>query len=131
MKRGRYFREIVFHQLFVLSTVPLPLILRGVNACYEWGKKEYKLNYLLFMDDLKLFSKIEEQMGTLVRTVHVLSTDIGMELGMKICGILTMKRRKEIRWERIKLSNCEVMKEVEKEGHTYLARVKLDKIKEN
>ena len=80
--------------MFVLSTVPLPLILRGVNACYEWGKKEYKLNYLLFVDDLKLFSKIEEQMGTLVRTVHVLSTDIGMELGMKICGILTMKRRK-------------------------------------
>ena len=109
----------------------MPLILRGVNACYEWGKKEYKLNYLLLVDDLKLFSKIEEQMGTLVRTVHVLSTDIGMELGMKICGILTMKRRKEIRWERIKLSNCEVMKEVEKEGHTYLARVKLDKIKEH
>ena len=50
---------------------------------------------------------------------------------MKICGILTMKRRKEVRWERLKLSNCEVMKEVDKEGHTYLARVKLDKIKEN
>ena len=64
--------------LFVLSMVPLSLILRNVNARYEWGKKEYKLNHLLPMDDLKLFSKSEEQMDTIVITVHVFSTDIRM-----------------------------------------------------
>ena len=64
------------------------LILRKVKVSYEWGKKEYKLNLLLFMDDLKLFSKSEEQMDTLVRTVYVFSTDIGIEFGMKKCGIL-------------------------------------------
>ena len=31
------------------------------------------------MDDMNLFSKSEEQMDTLVKTVHVFSTDIGME----------------------------------------------------
>ena len=62
-----------------------------VNACYKWGKKEYKLNHLLFMDDLKLYAKNEEQTNTLVRTVHVFSTDIGMEFGIKKFGILTMK----------------------------------------
>ena len=35
------------------------------------------------MDDLKLFAKSEEQIDTLVRTVHIFSTDIGMEFGMK------------------------------------------------
>ena len=80
--------------MFVLNMVPLSLILRKVNAGYEWGKKEYKLNHLLFMDDLKLFSKSEEQMDTLVRTVYVFSIDIGMEFGMKKCGILTMMRGK-------------------------------------
>ena len=40
------------------------------------------------MDDLKLFPKSEEQMDTLVRTVYVFSTDIGIEFGMKKCGIL-------------------------------------------
>ena len=64
------------------------LILRKVKVSYEWGKKEYKLNLLLFMDDLKLFSKSEEQMDTLVRTVYVFSTYIGIEFGMKKCGIL-------------------------------------------
>ena len=74
----------------------------------------------MFMDDLKLFSKSEKQMDTLVRTVHVFSTDIGIEFGMKKCGILTMKRRKVVRCEGKKLPNFEVMKEVEKEGYTYL-----------
>ena len=35
------------------------------------------------MDDLKLFSKIQEQMDALVRIVHDFSTDIVMEFGMK------------------------------------------------
>ena len=42
-----------------------------------------RLNHLLYMDDLKLFAKSEEQIDTIVRTVHVFSTDIGMEFGMK------------------------------------------------
>ena len=66
-----------------MSMVPLSLILRKVNVSYEWVKKEYKLNHLLFMDDLKLFSKSEEQMDTLVKTVHAFSTDIGMSLEQK------------------------------------------------
>ena len=54
--------------MFVLSMLPLSLILNKVNACYKWGKKEYKLNHLLFMDDLKLYAKSEEQTNTLVQT---------------------------------------------------------------
>ena len=46
------------------------------------------------MENLKLFSKSEKQIDTLVRTVHVFSTDIGMESGIKKCGILNMKRGK-------------------------------------
>ena len=85
--------------LFVLSKVPLLLILRKVNGSYEWGKKEYKLNHLFFMDDMELFSKSEEQIDTLVRTVHVFSTNIVMEFGMKKCRIFTMKRGKVARRE--------------------------------
>ena len=31
--------------------------------------EKYKINHLFFMDDLKLLSKSEKQMDTLVRTV--------------------------------------------------------------
>ena len=93
--------------------------------------KEYKLNHLLFMDDLKLFSKSEEQMDALVRTVHVFNTDIGMEFVMKKRGIITIKRGKVVKREGIKPPNCGVMKEIEKEGYTYLDIIESDKIKED
>ena len=131
MNRGIFQGDSLSPLLFVLSTVPLSLILRKVNASYEWGKKEHKMNDLLFMGNLKLFSKSEGQMDTLVRTIYVFSTDIGMDFGMKKCGILNMKRGKVVRYERIKLTNSEIMKKVEKEGYTYLGIVELDKIKEN
>ena len=47
------------------------------------GKKEYKLNHLLHLDDLKLFSKSEKQLDTPVKTVDVFSTDIGKEFRFK------------------------------------------------
>ena len=115
--------------LFLLSIVPLSLFLKKVNACYKWGKKEYKLNHLLFMDDLKLYAKSEEQTNTLVRTMNVFSTDIGMEFGIKKCGILTMKRGKIVKSEGIKLTDVDVMKQVGQEGYTYLGIIKLDMVK--
>ena len=61
------------------------------------------------MDGLKLFSKDEEQMETLVRTVPAFSIDIGMEFGFKKCGFLAMKRGTVVRCEGITLPNAEVM----------------------
>ena len=54
VKRGMFQGDSLSPLLFVLSMVPLSLILKKVNACYKWRKKEYKLNHLLFMGDLKL-----------------------------------------------------------------------------
>ena len=55
------------------------------------------------MNDLKLYAKSGEQTNTLVRTVYVFSTDIGMESGVKKKGILAMKRGKIVKSEGIKL----------------------------
>ena len=69
-KRGIFQAGSLSALLFVLSVVPLSLILRKVNASYELKKKEYRLNHLLFMNDLKLFSKSEEQVNSLVKEVE-------------------------------------------------------------
>ena len=82
------------------------------------------------MDDLKLFAMSEEQTNTLVRTVYVFSTNIGMEFGIRKCGILTMKRGIIVKSEGIKLPHGEEMKQVEQEGYTHLGIIELDKIKE-
>ena len=88
VKRGIFQGDSLSPLLLVLSIIPLSLILRKVNASIERGKKEYMLNHLLFMDNFKLFSKSEEQIDTLEITVHVFSTDIGMEFEMKEYGTL-------------------------------------------
>ena len=76
VKRGILQGDSLSSLLFVVSIVPLSLILKKVNACYKWGEKEYKLNHLLFMDDLRLYANSEEQTNALVRTVYVFITDI-------------------------------------------------------
>ena len=55
-KRGIFEEDSLLPLLFVLSMVPLSLILKKVNLCYKWGKTKYKLNQLLFLDDLKLYA---------------------------------------------------------------------------
>ena len=63
------------------------------------------------MDDLELFSKSKEQIYTLVRTVHVFSTDMRLVVfGIKNCGILTMKRKKVVRYKGIELTTSKLIK---------------------
>ena len=42
------------------------------------------------MDDLKLFAKGNDQKGSMVQTVHIFSEDIGMQFGIKKCGVAIM-----------------------------------------
>ena len=106
----------------------LSLLLRKVKASYEWGRKEFKLNHLLFMDDLKLFGKSEDQIDSLVQTVFIFSEDIGMEFGLKKYGVVILKKRKLVKLEfifveihGIHLPKLEIMKEVDENGYTTLA----------
>ena len=56
--RRRIFQGDSWSQLLsVLCMVSLTWLLRKVKAGYEYGNKGFKLNQLLFMDELKLFAK--------------------------------------------------------------------------
>ena len=46
------------------------------------------------MDDLKLYWKSENEIKGLVSTVEIFSQDIGMEFGIKKCGVIIMNRGK-------------------------------------
>ena len=72
------------------------------------------------MDDLKLFGKSEDQIDLLAQTVQLFSEDIGMEFGLKKCGLLLMKRGKKVRFDGITLLDGQIMREIEEEGYKYL-----------
>ena len=59
----------------------------------------------MYMADIKLFTKNQKEMETLMQAVRIYSEDIGMEFGIEKCTMLIMKNRKRHRTEGIKLLN--------------------------
>ena len=128
--RGIFQEDSLSPLVFVIYMIPLSLVLRKVKAGYEFRGNQLKINHLLYMDDLKLFGKNEEQIDSLVRTVHILSKDIGMEFGIKKCGMLVMKKGKIVKCNGIQLPDGEAIKSIEADGYKYLWILELDKFME-
>ena len=72
-----------------MCTIPLTHVLHRARARYTLGGG---INQLLLMDDLKQYEKSENEIKGLVSTVEVFSQDIGMEFGIKKCGVIIMNR---------------------------------------
>ena len=62
------------------------------------------------MDDLKLYSKSEKALDSLIQTVRIFSTDIGMHFGIDKCAMLVMKKGKIVKLDGIQLPNDKVIK---------------------
>ena len=75
IKRGIFQGDSLSPLVFVLALTPLSLILR--KAASEFSESKEKIN-LLFMDDLKLYSRSEKGLDSLVQKVRVFSEDTGM-----------------------------------------------------
>ena len=56
IKRGFFQEDSLSFLVLVLVLIPLSFILRKVKAAYEFSESKKKINHLLFMDDLKLYS---------------------------------------------------------------------------
>ena len=97
----------------------MTLVLRQTKASYELKKGGKKINHLLFMDDLKLFAKIEDQIDRLVNTVGIFSEDIKMEFVLPKCGVLIMKGGKVAKSEGISMLD----------GYKYLGILEADGVK--
>ena len=128
IRRGIFQGDSLSPLLFVICMIPLTEVLRKVKMGYTLDG--VKINHLLFMDDLKLFAKNENEIDSLTSTVNLISQDIGVEFGIKKCGVVTLRRGKLTGSAGIELVNGEKIKEVGEEGYKYLGITELDRIKE-
>ena len=80
-------------------------------------QKTKKINHLLFMDDLKLYSRNEKGLDSLVQTVLVFSEDIGMKFGIEKCAMLVMEKGKMVKSVGIELPGGKAIKSLQ-EGET-------------
>ena len=97
IKRGIFQGDSLSPLVFVLSLIPLSLILRKVKAAYEFSGSKVKMNHLLFMDDLKLHSRNEKELNLFrfIQAIRMISKDIGMEFGIDQC-LMLMKGKGKI-----------------------------------
>ena len=80
--------------LFCICLIPLTEQLNRLNTGYEEHTTKTKTSHLLYMDDLKLIAKSEEELKNQVQTVKTFSDDINMEFGLEKCDKITFKRDK-------------------------------------
>ena len=117
IKRG-IFQVSLSPLVFVLALILLRLILRKAKAAYEFSESKEKINHLLFMDDLKLYSRSEKGLDSLVQTIRVFSEDVGMEFGIEKFVMLVMEKGKTVKSVGIELQNGKVIKSLQ-EGESY------------
>jgi hypothetical protein len=77
-----------------------------------------KISHLLYMDDLKLFARSEEELRKQVHTVKTFSDDIHMEFGLEKCAKITFKRGKLIQSQNFVIDINREIQELE-QGKTY------------
>ena len=114
IKLGIFQGDSLSHLVFVLALIPLSLILRKGKATYEFSKSKEKINHLLFMDDLKLYSRSEKGLDSLVQTVRVFSENIGTEFRMGKGAMLVMEKGKIVKSVGIDVPDGKVIKSLQK-----------------
>ena len=51
------------------------------------------INRLIYMDDIKLFTKNEKQVETVIQAIRIYNQDIGIEFDIEKCAMLIMRSR--------------------------------------
>ena len=118
IKPGIFQGDSLSSLVFVLALIPLSLKLGKAKAAYEFLETKEKINHLLFMDDLKLYSRSVKIFESLVQTVRVFIEDIGMEFGMEKCCMLVMEKGKIVKSVGKELPDGKVIKLLQ-EGESY------------
>ena len=113
IKQGIFQRDSLSSLVFVLALIPLSLILTKAKTAYKFSESKEKINHLLFMDDLKLYSRSEQGLHSLVQTVCVFSEDIGMEFGIKNCATLVMEKGKIVKTVHTESPDAKVIKSLQ------------------
>ena len=85
----------------------------------------------MYIDNIKLFSKNEKELETLINAVRIYSQDIGMEFGIEKCAMPEMKSSKRHLTDGIELPNQDKNRTLaENKNYKYLGILETDTIKQ-
>ena len=103
IQRGIFQGDALSPLLFIIAMMPLNHILRKCTAGCKLSRLQEKINHLIYMDDIKLFAKIEKKLEARILTEYKVKT--GMEFGIDKFAMLLMKSGKRHKTNEIELPN--------------------------
>ena len=131
IQRRIFQRDALSPLLFIIAMMLLKHILRKCAVGYKVSRSQEKINYLMYMENIKLFAKNEKELETLIHAVRIYSQDIGMEFSVEKCAMLVMKSGKRHMTDGMELPNHDQIRTLEeKETYKYLGILEADTIKQ-
>jgi len=103
---------------FCICLIPLTEQLNSLNTGYEEDTTKTKISHLLYMGDLKLIAKSEEEFKKETQTVKTFSDDIHMEFRLEKCAKIAFKRGKLYHSQNLVIDINREIQELE-QGKTY------------
>ena len=129
IRRGILQGDSLSPLLFIISLIPLTMILNKTKHGYQFSTNGQRINHLLYMDDLKLYSRTEKELNSLAETVRIFSKDINMEFGIQKCPLLVLKRGKSVKTEGIQLQDNSFIRSLEyDENYKYLGVLQANEV---
>jgi len=118
IQRGIFQEDSLSPLLFCICLIPLTEQLNRLNTGYEEHTTKTKISHLLYIDDLKLIAKSEEELQKQIKTVKTFSDVIHMEFGLEKCAKIAFKRGKLVHSQNLVININREIQELE-QGKTY------------
>jgi len=112
---GIFQAESLSPLIFCICLICLTEELNRLNTGYEEHTTKTKISELLYMDDLKLIAKSDEELKKQIQTVKTFSDDIHMEFGLEKCAKIAFKRGKLIHLQNLVIDINREVQELEQE----------------
>ena len=85
-------RELYFVIIFCIALIPLTNELIRADCGYQVHRAEKKISHLLYMDELKLSGRNENDLKNGIKIVHTINKDLIMNFGLEKCARICLKR---------------------------------------
>ena len=92
IRKGIFQGESLSPLLFCITLIPLTNELNRGDCGYQVHGTERKISHLLYMDDLKLLGKNENDLKNEIKIVQTISKDINLNFGLEKCARICLKR---------------------------------------
>ena len=107
IQRGIFQGDALSPLSFIIAMMPLNHIIRKFTAGYKLSRSQEKIKHRMYMDDIKLFAKNEQELEAIIHTIKIYSQDIVMEFGSEKYAMLVMKSGKRHLIDGMELPNQE------------------------